>query len=176
MENNESNQGITPPAGNPNDGDKGGSKGDNLISQDKVNEIVSARLKEEREKNAVAIEKARQEAKEEAERQAKMSAEEREKEEKAKRDAEFKAREETVTIREMTIEAKVMLQDKNIPIDLVDFVVNIDKEKTKANVDLLAAAYNKAVEKGVAEKLAGSTPKDHSKNNSETKKTVSSVF
>lgn len=181
MENNEPNKVITPPEGNPNDGNNGGNKDEKLISQDKVNDIVSARLKEEKEKNAketaVAIEKARQEAKEEAERQAKMSAEEREKEEKSKRDAEFKAREDSVALREMTVEAKTMLQDKNIPIDLVDLVVNIDKDKTKSNVDTLATAYNKAVEKGVADKLAGNPPKDPAGNNGEPKnKNVSSAF
>ena len=178
MENNDPK--ITPPAGNPNDGNNGGSKGENLIPQEKLNDIISARLKEEREKNAketaAAIEKARQEAKEEAERQAKLTAEEREKEEKARSDAEFKAREQSVALREMTLEAKVMLQEKNIPIDLVDLVVNIDKEKTKANVDLLATAYNKAVEKGVADKLAGSPPKDPAKNNEPSNKNVSSAF
>ena len=101
---------------------------------------------------------------EEWERQAKLSAEEKEAEERKKREQETAAKERDITLRENRADARELLAEKNIPTTLVDFVVDVDADKTKENIDTLEKAYLEAVEKGVADKLKGDTPKDKSNN------------
>lgn len=124
---------------------------------------------EEKEKHDQAIKDAVAGAIAEYERQAKLTEEQREKEAKTKREAELKARENELTLRENRITAQELLSQKNIPIDLVDFVVDLDESKTKDNIEKLAKTYNKSVETGVTDKLKGTPPTDFSNsNNKET--------
>lgn len=94
----------------------------------------------------------------ERERLAKLSAEEKDGETRKKRDAEQADREREITLRENRADARELLQSKNISSELVDFVVDVDADKTKDNIDNLEKAFLKAVEDGVAEKLKGKTP------------------
>ena len=96
----------------------------------------------------------------ERERLAKLSAEEKETEVRKKRDAETAERENGITLRENRAEARDILSEKSIPAALVDFVVDVDLDKTKENINKLEEAYLKAVEAGVNDKLKGQTPKD----------------
>jgi len=133
---------------------------------------------EEKAKNDQAIKDAVASAIAEYERNAKLTEEEREKEAKSKREAELKAREDNITLRERRLTAQEMLKAKNIPIDLVDFVVDLDENKTKDNIEKLAKTYNKSVETGVTDKLKGTPPTDFSNSNNDTDKTkkVASAF
>lgn len=147
------------------------------FTQDELNTIVSQRLKEVKDKQDETVKNAVAQAIAEERRQAKLSEEEREKEAKTRREAELKAREEDLTLRENKIVAQEMLSQKNIPIDLVDFVVDLDANKTKENIEKLAKTYNKSVETGVTDKLKGTPPTDFSKNdNTDKPKTVVSAF
>ena len=101
------------------------------------------------------------------ERQAKLSSEEKESEATKRRDAESADRERGITLRENRADAREVLQSKNISADLVDFVVDVDGDKTNENIDNLEKAFNKAVEIGVTAKTAGTTPTDKSKQNNE---------
>ena len=113
----------------------------------------------------------------EYERQAKVTAEEKEKEARTKREAELKAREEEITLRERKLQAQELLSQKHIPIDLVDFVVDLAETKTKDNIEKLSKTYNKAVEMGVTEKLKGTPPTDFSNSDKTDKpKKVMSAF
>ena len=47
----------------------------------------------------------------------------------------------------------------------MDFVVDLDLNKTKENIDKLAKTYNKSVETGVTDKLKGTPPTDFSSSN-----------
>ena len=111
----------------------------------------------------------------EYERQAKLTQEEREKEAKSKYEAELKAREEEITLRERKLEAQELLQAKHIPIELVDFVVDLDKKTTEQNIEKIAQTYSKSVENGITDKLKGTPPTDFSKDDTknDTKKIVS---
>lgn len=120
---------------------------------------------EEKRKNEQAIKDAVAQAIAEERRQAQLTAEERESEAKQKREAELKAREDAITLRERRLAAQEMLAQKNIPIDLVDFVVDLDERKTQDNVEKLAKTYNKSVETGVTDKLKGTPPTDFSNTN-----------
>lgn len=141
-----------------------------MFSQEELNTIVSQRLKDEKAKQDETVKNAVAEAIAEERRQAKLSEEEREKEAKSKREAELKEREQSITLRERRLQAQELLADKNIPIDLVDFVVDLDESKTKDNVEKLAKTYNKSVETGVTDKLKGTPPTDFSNNKTETDK------
>lgn len=125
---------------------------------------------EEKQKNEQAIKAAVANAIAEYDRNAKLTAEEREKEAKAKRDRELKEREDNITLRERRLTAQELLSQKNIPIDLVDFVVDLDENKTKENIERLAKTYNKSVENGVTDKLKGTPPTDFSNTNTDTDK------
>lgn len=165
----EDNKKTTQDAGTPTTStneDKGGNK---TFSQDEVNNIVSERLKDVKAKQEEAIKNAVALAVAEERRQAKLTEEEREKEAKSKREAELKAREDDITLRERKLQAQELLQAKHIPIDLVDFVVDLDETKTKDNIEKLAKTYSKSVETGVTDKLKGTPPKDFSSSNNNEK-------
>lgn len=152
------------------------NKAGKTFSQADMDNLAGKIRGEERVKNEQAIKDAVAQAIAEERRQAQLTAEERESEAKAKRDAELKAREDSITLRERKIEAMEMLSRKNIPVDLVDFVVDLDEAKTRDNIEKLAKTYSKAVETGVTEKLKGTPPTDFSNNNTnadKSKKTVS---
>ena len=133
---------------------------------------------EEKRKAEQAIKDAVAQAIAEERRQAQLTADERETEAKQKREAELKAREDAITLRERRLIAQELLAQKNIPTDLVDFVVDLDETKTKENIEKLAKTYNKSVENGVTDKLKGTPPTDFSNTNTNTDrpKKVMSAF
>ena len=173
-DNNTNTQDTTTPAVSNNEVNNGGK----TFSQEEVNNIVSERLKDVKAKNDKAISEAVANAIAEYDRQAKLTEEEREKEAKSKREAELRERENSLTLRERKLQAQELLSQKNIPIDLVDFVVDLDETKTKDNIEKLAKTYNKSVETSVTDKLKGTPPTDfsNSNNNAEKPKKVYSAF
>lgn len=150
--------------------DNGTNDAGKVFSQDDMNELAGKVRSEERRKNEQAIKDAVAQAIAEERRQAQLTAEEREKEAKAKQDADLKAREDAIILRERRLTAQELLSQKNIPIDLVDFVVDLDETKTKDNIEKLAKTYNKSVENGVTDKLKGTPPTDFSNTNTNTDK------
>jgi hypothetical protein len=175
MEDNKTNtQGTQTPTVPNNEANTGGK----TFSQEELNSIVSQRLKEVKDKQEETVKNAVAQAIAEERRQAKLTEEEREKEAKTKREAELKERENSLTLRERKLQAQELLSQKNIPIDLVDFVVDLDEAKTKDNIEKLAKTYNKSVETGVTDKLKGTPPTDfsNSNNNAEKPKKVYSAF
>lgn len=167
MEDNKTNtQGEVTPAA-PTNEDK--TKGGKSFSQEEVNNIVAKRLSEANSKNQEAIAKAVQEALAEADRQAKLTEDQRKAEAESKKEAELRERENKITLREMRLKAQEMLTEKHIPVNLVDFVVDLDEEKTKQNVETLAKTYNQSVQNGVSDKLKGTPPTDFSNTNNDDK-------
>ena len=162
MEDNKTNTQDVGTATTPNNED---NKAGKTFTQEEVNNIISERLKSEKAKNEQSIKDAVAGAIAEHERQAKLTQEERDKEAKSKREAELKAREEQITLRENRVKAQELLAEKNIPIDLVEFVVDLDASKMQEKIETLAKTYNKSVETGVTDKLKGNPPKDFSNNN-----------
>jgi len=168
----ENDKQVTPavetPATTTSEANKGGNSTETkkTFTQEEVNEILQKRLAEEKPKTDKAIQEAVNTGIAEYERKAKLSQEEKDKEERTKKQAEMESREREITLRERRIEAKDMLINKHIPIELVDFVVDIDESKTKDNVENLAKCYNKSVEDGVTSKLKGTPIEDFSNSNS----------
>lgn len=145
-------------------------QGGKTFTQEEVNEIISKRINEINSRNKVNTDDAVKKAIAEYERQAKLTQEEREKEAKNKRELELKAREDSITLRERRLEAQEELSKNKIPIDLVDFVVSLDANKTKENIEKLVKTFNKSVEMGVTEKLKGNPPQDFSTSSNDNDK------
>lgn len=175
MEDNKNTTQGTNTANVPTNEDK--NAGSKTFSQADMDNLAGKIRGEEKAKNDQAIKDAVANAIAEYERQIKLTEEEREKEMKTKREKELKDRENSITLRERRIEAKELLGEKNIPTELVDFVVDLDESKTKENIELLAKTYNKSVETGVTNKLKGNPPEDFShKNETDNKKKIMSAF
>jgi hypothetical protein len=148
------------------------------FSQADMDNLAGKIRGEEKAKNEQAIRDAVANALAEYERNAKLTQEEREKEARLKRDKELQAREDNITLRERRIAAQEKLAQKNIPIDLVDFVIDLDETKTNENIDKLVKTYSKSVETGITEKLKGTPPTDFSttQTNADKRKNVVSAF
>lgn len=131
---------------------------------------------EEKTKSEQAIKIAIAEAIAEERRQAKLTEEEKQKEARTKYEKELKERENEITIRERRLEAQEQLIAKNIPIGLVDFVVDLDATKTKENIDKLTKIYNKSIEDGVTDKLKNTPPKDFSNKNNKNDTNTNKIF
>lgn len=175
----EDNKTTTQPVNTANTGNNEGQAGKTFTQADMDN-LAGKIRSEEKAKHEQAIKDAVAGAIAEHERQAKLTQEQRESEAKSKREAELKAREDDLTLRENRIKAQELLSQKNIPIDLVEFVVDLDESKTKENIEKLAKTYNKSVETGVTDKLKSTPPTDFSNSNSndntEKSKTTYSAF
>ena len=165
MEDNKQTTQGTNTANVPTNEDK--NAGNKTFSQEEVNDIVSERLKNVKAKQEEAIKNAVALAIAEEKRQAKLTEEEREKEAKSKRESELKARENEITLRERKLEAQELLAEKHIPIQLADFVIDLDESVTKDNIEKLVKTYNKSVETGITDKLKGSPPTDFSNSNND---------
>ena len=147
-----------------------------LFNQEQVNDIVSSKVKqldkrfEERMKEIINKERI------EADRLAKMTAEEKEKELVSRYKSEIEAKEKALRIREAKLEATALLNEKQIPIDLADFVLDSDIETMKTNIEKLDKTYKKAVEKGINEKLKGKPIEDFGKPNIKPAMEVNQAF
>lgn len=156
------------PKENQPEGDSQEGK-ETTFTQEQVNDIVSKRLAEANTKAEKKLKDEVSKALAEAERQSKLSEAEREEEFKAKQQQELDEREHSITLRERRADAKDALIEKNIDPDLVDFVIDIDADKTADNITKLEKAFSKAVEAGVKAKLAGTSPEDYGDGANQTK-------
>lgn len=154
------------PAGQPDDGaNKGEGQGNSkTFSQDEVNEIVRKRINEANAKSEEKLNKAAADAIAEQERKAKLTDEQRASEAQKAKEAEIAKREQEVTLRERRAEASLILAEKNVPAEFVDYIVNTDADTMSENIDKLAKVWDEAVTHAVEERLkvTGSNPKDRS--------------
>lgn len=103
--------------------------------------------------------KSDQEAKEsEAKKLAKMNAEDKQKYEFEKRAQELADREAEITKRELTAEAKTILSERGLPIELVNVVNLADADSVRDSIDAIAKNWEEAVQKGIADKTKGGAP------------------
>ena len=163
---------TTPPVDTADTGNKEEKDAGKNFTQTDMDNLAGKIRNEEKAKNEQAIKDAVASAIAEYDRKAKLSEEEREKEARSQREKELQAREQEITLRERRIDALEQLQAKKIPVDLVDFVLDLDESKMKDNIERLAKSYNKSVETGITDKLKGNPPTDFSgtKNNQDSNK------
>jgi len=123
--------------------------------------------------SAKSIETALNKAKEQAEKEkkdaeelAKLSEAERQKKILDNKEKELKDREDKVALANMKLEAIKILNEKDIDVELVDFVIDVDANTTNENIKKLESAFSKAVQKAVENRLKGRAPGTATKNNS----------
>ena len=94
----------------------------------------------------------------EAEKLAKMTEEEKTKYLQQKREKDLTAREAAVTRKELMAEAKNTLAGDNLPVELAEVLDYTDADSCKKSMEKVKAAFQKAVETAVEEKLKGGKP------------------
>ncbi|HEM3541856.1 DUF4355 domain-containing protein [Streptococcus suis] len=94
----------------------------------------------------------------EAKKLAKMNAEDKQKYQLDKREQDLADREAEITRRELTAEAKAILSERGLPIELVDVVNLADADSVRDSIDAIQKTWEAAVLKGVADKTKGSAP------------------
>lgn len=103
--------------------------------------------------------KSEQEAKEnEAKKLAKMNADEKQKYQLEQREQELANREQAIARKELTAEAKAMLSERGLPVELVAVVDLSNAEAVTESVASIQKTWEDAVQKGVSDRMKGSAP------------------
>ena len=103
--------------------------------------------------------KSEQEAKEtEAKKLAKMNADEKQKYQLDQREQELANREQAIARKELTAEAKAMLSERGLPIELVGVIDLTSAETVTDSVASIQKSWEEAVQKGVSDRMKGSAP------------------
>ena len=103
--------------------------------------------------------KSEQEAKEtEAKKLAKMNADEKQKYQLDQREQELANREQAIARKELTAEAKAMLSERGLPVELVAVVDLSNAEAVTESVSSIQKTWEDAVQKGVSDRMKGSAP------------------
>ena len=91
-------------------------------------------------------------------KKAAMSPEERAKYEADERAKALKEREDAISLRERTAEAKELLAENGLPASFTKMVVGKNAEETKQNVEAFKSKFDSAVQAQVEKRLSGKTP------------------
>ena len=110
-----------------------------LLTKDKVNEIVEARVAEEKKR-------------------AKMTAEERAKEERAKTKKELADTKEELRLLRLSNGTSELLDKEKLPQIFKGYLMKDDLETTKANIESFNKVFQEEIKKAVEEKLKGKAP------------------
>ena len=112
--------------------------------------------------------KSEQEAKEsEAKKLAKMNADEKKDYQLKQREQELADREAEITRKELTAEARSMLSERDLPVELVDVVNLTDADSVTESINAIQKSWEAAVQKGVSDRLKGSAPIKSAQNQQE---------
>ena len=103
--------------------------------------------------------KSEQEAKEnEAKKLAKMNADEKQKYQLDQREQELANLEQVLARKELTAEAKAMLSERGLPVELVGVIDLTSAETVTDSVASIQKSWEEAVQKGIAERTKGGAP------------------
>ncbi|MHA3042144.1 DUF4355 domain-containing protein [Streptococcus sp. 517s] len=103
--------------------------------------------------------KSEQEAREnEAKKLAKMNADEKQKYQLDQREQELNNREQSIARKELIAEAKTMLSERGLPVELVTVVDLSNAEAVTESVASIQKTWEDAVQKGVSDRMKGSAP------------------
>lgn len=148
-----------PPAG----GEPTGQTGDNGEKLTFSEEELQQRITEETTKLTAKFETDFQTkfeaAKQEWEKTSKMSQDEKEKHELEKKVKELEEKEKTIALRELKADTLKLLNEKDLPANILDLVLADNLENTQKNVDAFKTAFDQAVQTAVEGRLKGTTPK-----------------
>ena len=124
------------------------------FSQEDMDKLAAKVRSEERKKAQDEISKARSEG----ERLARMSEEEKARHAAEQREAELAKRERDLNMREMRATARDILGEKNLPSELLGTLDYTSAETVQSSIASIEAAFRAAVQKGVEERMKGTTP------------------
>lgn len=142
-------------AGGETDKDGESQPGEKMLSQSEVNRIVQETIAKERAR----AKKQADEARTEAEKLAKMTEQQRAQHEMDKRLEELTKRETELNRRELRATAAETLAQKNLPTQLLDLLDYSNADACNQSIDTAEAAWIKAVQAGVEDRLRGKPPK-----------------
>lgn len=151
---------------NTDDSNKGGGDDPKTFTQEEVNSLISERIKREQDKFEKSFSEKLEKEKAEAERLAKLSATEKEQELRQKEKKEFEIKQKELTLKENRLDGRIKLDELGMPKEFVEFVINEDADKMSENIELLKKSWDDAVNQAVKAKLAGTTPKAPTGNDS----------
>lgn len=97
-------------------------------------------------------------AKTEAEQLAKMSADQKAEHERKQAQADFEQRMADVTKRELRLEAHKILNEKGLPVELLDVIPYGNADECKLGIEAVEKAFRQAVENGVNARFKTSEP------------------
>jgi len=144
--------------GTENEDQKGDDNSEKKFSQEDMDKAIKDRLNRENEKHQKELEAASKKAADEAiaeyERKQKMSDKEKEDEERRLKDEELERTKRELNITKNRASAQQTMQEKGLPLSLVDWVVRDTETETNEQIEKFGKAFNDAVQKGVEAKLA----------------------
>ena len=120
----------------------------------RINQAVQTATAKERDRQKIIQDKMADEML----RVSKMTEDEKEAYFKNKAEKEAAKKEADLTRRELMLDARTALADKNLPDSFVDLLSYTDKDACMKSIDTLDMAFQKAVQTAVNEKLKGSAP------------------
>lgn len=91
-------------------------------------------------------------------KKASMTPEEKEAYEADEREKSLKAREDAISLRERTADAKELLAENGLPATFTKMVTGKDKEETEKNVKAFKTEFDASVQAQVEKRLGGRTP------------------
>ncbi|APD22939.1 phage capsid and scaffold [Streptococcus pneumoniae] len=106
----------------------------------------------------LSAERSKWEAEQEAKKLAKMNADEKQKYQLDQREQELADREKAIARKELTAEAKAMLSERDLPVELVNVVDLTSAETVSESITSIQKAWEESVQKGVSERMKGSAP------------------
>lgn len=106
----------------------------------------------------LSAERSKWEAEQEAKKLAKMNADEKQKYQLDQREQELADREKAIARKELTAEAKAMLSERDLPVELVNVVDLTNAETVSESITSIQKAWEESVQKGVSERMKGSAP------------------
>ncbi len=75
-----------------------------------------------------------------------------------KKALELEDKEKNLNLRQLRMDTIGILYNKNLPVDMIDFIIGDDVESTKSKIDKFEVMFNNAVQKNVEQRLKGKVP------------------
>lgn len=144
----------TTPAEQPNDGQetaKEPSKETKTLTQEQVDEIIKNRLAKEKQK----WDEEKQREQNEADKLKKMNDVQKAEYKAQQREEELAIKEAELNRRELMAQAKITLVEKEIPVEMAEFLNYESAEKCNESIEKLANSFNLSIEKTIDDKLKG---------------------
>lgn len=120
---------------------------------------VDALLQAETDRRVTSALKKQQQKFDEAQKLANMTAEEKNTYEYNQRLSELEERESKLAMKELSLETEKQLAEKGLPTAAATFIVAVDAEQTKNNIEAFEKMFNEAIELEINKRIATGAPR-----------------